>query len=161
MNPRPAVRANQPAGLSRARLGRGVGLIEVLVALLVLSVGMLGVAMTQTRALGSNNSSMARSMAVVASYSILDAMRADRANLAAYSSVTVSADSCPAGGSTRAARQINAWCNELGARLGAASTTLGQIRCNGSDCTVTITYDDSRLGIPGVGTQTVVTRAML
>ncbi|SFF66025.1 type IV pilus assembly protein PilV [Fontimonas thermophila] len=139
----------------------GVGLIEVLIAVLILSIGLLGIAFVQTRSLSGNNSSMARSMAVVATYSILDAMRADRANLAAYDGVSVTANSCPTGGSTRAMRQIIAWCTELGARLGAAASTRGEIRCTGSLCTVTITYDDSRIGAAGTSTQTVVTRAML
>ena len=70
-----------------ARLGgrhqAGVGLIEVLVAVLVLSIGFLGVAALQARSMSTNNSAMVRSMATIASYSILDAMRADLPNAVA------------------------------------------------------------------------------
>src|SRR3546814_15356356 len=59
---------------------RGVGMIEVLVSVLVLSVGLLGIALVQTRALANKTSSMGRSLATVATYSILEAIRADRAN---------------------------------------------------------------------------------
>src|SRR3546814_7739729 len=79
----------------------------------LLSVGLLGIALVQTRALANNNSSMGRSLATVATYSILEAIRADRANLAAYSDISVEGGSCAAGGSTLHEQQINAWCKEL------------------------------------------------
>src|SRR3546814_2019651 len=88
---------------------RGVGMIEVLVSVLVLSVGLLGIALVQTRALANNNSSMGRSLATVATYSILEAIRADRANLAAYSAISVEGGSCAAGDRKRPRRQLNAW----------------------------------------------------
>ena len=60
---------------SSRRHQQGVGLIEVLIAVLVVSIGFLGVAALQVYTLSTNNSAMARSMTTVASYSILDAMR--------------------------------------------------------------------------------------
>lgn len=139
-----------------------MGLIEVLVAVLILSIGLLGVAFVQTRSLSGNNSSMARSMAVIASYSILDAMRADRARAASgeYDG-QIAADNCPTAGSSLKSVQLSAWCAELGARLGAAGTTVGAIDCEAGACTVTITFDDSGIGIGGSATQQVVTRAIL
>lgn len=143
---------------------RGVGLIEVLIAVLILSIGLLGIAAMQTRSLSANNSSMARSMAVLATYSILDAMRADRANAVANAYTgTVTASSCPSlsGTPSLAQRQLASWCSELGNTLGAASTTTGAIACATGDCTITITFDDSRIGSGGTSTQSVVTRGAL
>ncbi|HCO43738.1 MAG TPA: type IV pilus modification protein PilV [Gammaproteobacteria bacterium] len=138
----------------------GVGLIEVLVSVLVLSIGLLGIAWVQTRALSSNNSSMARSMAVVASYSILDALRADRVNATAYNG-TVTTNACPDPG-TLVQTQLSNWCNELAAALGAVANTTGEVTCAADgECTITITYDDSRIGAGGNATQTVVTKGML
>lgn len=146
---------------------RGVGLIEVLIAVLVLSIGFLGIAALQAKSLSTNNSAMTRSMAVVASYSILDAMRADRTNaLAGAYNQTVVADNCPATG-TLAQTQLNTWCTELGQNLGALATTTGTVNCTATgDCTVTITFDESRVGTTSGGTSntgvsTVTTRAML
>ncbi|WP_028006732.1 type IV pilus modification protein PilV [Solimonas flava] len=160
MNPHPASSAARRCG---RRVGaRGAGLIEVLVAVLILSIGFLGIALVQTRALSQNNSSMGRSMAIVASYSILEAMRADRANaLSGAYDTTVVADNCPASG-TLAETQISNWCSELSASLGGAATTTGTIDCDaGGTCTVTIQFDDSRVGASGDSEQTVVTKAML
>ena len=149
----------------------GVGLIEVLVAVLVLSIAFLGIAALQAMSLSTNNSAMARSMATVASYSILDAMRADidGARNGAYNTSTpIAANACPAASGSLASAQLNQWCSQgLGNKsLGAVASTTGSIACTAvgtasADCTVTITFDDSRAGAGGSNKQQVVTRAML
>jgi type IV pilus assembly protein PilV len=146
---------------------RGIGMIEVLIAVLIVSIGFLGMAALQAKALSTNNSAMARSMATVASYSILDAMRADLVNAGtgAYNG-TVTASSCPAAGSTLASSQLSAWCNQLGLALGAVASTTGAVNCSAAgstsvDCVITIQFDDSRAGVGGSSTQQVVTRAGL
>jgi type IV pilus assembly protein PilV len=146
---------------------RGVGLIEVLVAVLVLSIGFLGIAALQARSLSMNNSAMARSVATMDSYSILDAMRADlvSAQSNAYNG-TVKASACPTATGTLADTQLTQWCNQLGAGLGASASTTGTINCTGAPdvCTVTVQYDDSKSESAATdtsGTQTVTTVAML
>jgi type IV pilus assembly protein PilV len=144
----------------------GVGLIEVMVAVLVLSIGFLGIAALQMLSLSTNNSAMARSMATISSYSILDAMRADAAVAEAGTYNTgatpVAANSCPASGASFKSQQIFAWCAQLGQTLGAQATTIGTIDCGSIGvCTVTITFDDSRAGSGGSNSQTVTARAML
>ena len=131
--------------------------------MLVLAIGLLGIALVQTRSLSSNNSSMSRSMAIMASYSILEAMRADRANATGGGyNTSVAANSCPATGTSVAAQQLNNWCVELGQALGAVASTTGAVRCDGvGTCTITLTYDDSRIGVGGTATQTVVTKSIL
>jgi len=56
----------------------GFSLIEVLVAILILSIGLLGLAGLQNRALRGNQSAMLRSRAVQRCEDILDRMRANR-----------------------------------------------------------------------------------
>jgi type IV pilus assembly protein PilV len=57
---------------------RGTTLIEALVALLVLSIGLLGVAGLQMTSLRNNRSAHLRSQAQVMAYDITDRMRANR-----------------------------------------------------------------------------------
>jgi type IV pilus assembly protein PilV len=57
---------------------QGFTLIEVLVALVIISVGLIGLAALQTGGLRNNNSAMIRSQAVLAAEDILDRMRANR-----------------------------------------------------------------------------------
>lgn len=144
-----------------ARHQSGVGLIEVLIAVLIVSIGFLGVAALQVMSLSTNNSAMARSMATVSTYSILDAMRADRTNaVGGKYNATVKAGSCPAAGSTLTSRQLNVWCVQLGSNLGAADSTTGKVDCSSKgDCTITITFDDSRSG--GSNALQVVTKAAI
>lgn len=142
----------------------GIGMIEVLIAVLVLSIGFLGFAALEAKSLSTNNSAMARSMATINSFSILDAMRADIANAktGAYNG-TVTANACPAAGTGSLAKvQLNQWCKQL-ATLGAAATTTGTINCDASGtCKITIQFDDSRAGTNfGSSAQKFVTQAML
>ena len=151
--------------LPAAHAQSGVGMIEVLIAVLIVSIAFLGIAAMQAMSLSSNNSAMARSMATIASYSIMDAMRADLANAqgGAYNTdKAIGADRCPDAGGGMAADQMNQWCKQLGENLGATATTTGAINCSASgDCTVTITFNDIRKSADGSKQQTVVTRAIL
>ena len=150
----------------------GVGLIEVLVAVLVLSIGFLGVAALQARSLSTNNSAMVRSMATIASYSILDAMRADITNaLGGKYNGTVKGNSCPTSTGTLAQAQLAQWCSTELQPLGQSATTIGKISCSAASgvqsavCTITIQFDDSRAGDAGTSStsssQQFVTQAML
>lgn len=57
---------------------RGVALLEVLIAFFVLSVGLLGLAGMQIKALQFNQSSFQRSQALISAYEMLDRMRLNR-----------------------------------------------------------------------------------
>ncbi|MBN2871839.1 MAG: type IV pilus modification protein PilV [Halothiobacillaceae bacterium] len=145
----------------------GVGLIEVLIAVLVLSIGFLGMAALQTKALSNNNSAMDRTQATIASYSILDSMRADRSNaLAGNYDATVTVGSCTGNSGTLAEVQLDHWCTGSGnappdglAALGDGTT--GEVDCDGNGiCEITVTFDDDK-ATGGSNAQEVVTRARL
>lgn len=142
------------AGMVRQR---GVGLIEILVAVLILSLGLLGMAGLQANALKANQGSYTRSQAVMLSYYILDAMRADR-SAAIGLSYNMNA-TCSPGAITTADLAGNTrrdWLTSLRAGLGDANTTCGAITCDAlGNCSVSITWDDSRA--TGGTTQTLQT----
>ena len=160
--------AHRSCRRSGAATQSGVGLIEVLVAVLVLSIGFLSVAALQARSLSTNNSAMARSMATMASYSILDAMRADLTNAVggAYNG-TIKANACPSASASLANSQLSQWCKTDLAQLGVSASTAGTITCTAAAgtptayCTVTVQFDDSRAGLASSTAQQVVTKAML
>ncbi len=62
----------------------GFTLTEVLVALLVLGIGLLGLAALQARGVKFNHDANARSQATLLAYQIMDQMRADAASMASY-----------------------------------------------------------------------------
>ncbi|WP_435751028.1 type IV pilus modification protein PilV [Thauera sp. AutoDN2] len=134
----------------------GVSLIEVLVAVLVLSLGLLGMAGLQTSALRNNQSAFERSVAVIESYSIVDAMRVDRVN-AVNGVFNILIDGTPVGG-TFAGNELAKWRNRLAAQLGAGAA--GSVNCNGAACTITVRWQDERIGGAGA-VQTIQTEVQL
>jgi type IV pilus assembly protein PilV len=120
---------------------RGVGLVEVLISVLVLSVGMLGMAGLQTSTLRNNESSLQRGMAVVKAYYIADVMRADRLAAVNGNYDLAIGDAAPVGTSF-AARSRSDWRASLQTSLGPDAT--GSIDCNGPVCQVVVRWDDSR-----------------
>lgn len=123
------------------RWQRGVGLIEVLIALLVLSFGMLGMAGLQMWSLKYNQSALQRGMAVVETHTIADAMRADRA-AALRSEFDIALDAQPPSGNTFAQRAVRSWRQSLEGALGTGAT--GEVDCDGALCTIRVRWDDSR-----------------
>ena len=148
---------------------RGAGLIEILVAVLILALGLLGMAGLQANALKTNQSSYARGQAVMLSYYILDAMRADRASAIslAYNTGAVSGDviapicsPLAITGATLSDNTRRDWIQSLRTSLGNEDTTCGAINCDVTGvCTIQITWDDSRAG--GLGTQRFSTTSRL
>ena len=134
----------------------GVTLIEVLIAVLVLSVGLLGLAGLQTSSLRNNQSAMERSMAVIESYSIVDAMRVDRNN-AINGAFNIALDAEPVG-DTFAINELIKWRDRLAGSLGPEAT--GAVACNGTLCTVTVQWDDHR-GTQGLDAQQIATEVQL
>ena len=143
----------------RAKMG-GIGLIEVLVSVLVLGIGLLGVAALQSFALRGGQSSLESSQGVMQATSIIEAMRSNRANVANYNIAMTCA--VPAGGSL-AQNDLRDWITGLKSTMGTAadSTTCGQIACTvgTTDCVVTVRWDDARAG--GGATRSIATRTTI
>jgi len=131
------------------RQQRGVSLIEVMVSVLVLGVGLMGVAALQATALRNGQSSLERSQVVAYSYSILDAMRADHA-AALAGAYNTGGMQCgiPAAGNTLAQGDLRQWMQSLKEGMSGDAvndtTVCGQIACVANVCTVTIQWDDTR-----------------
>lgn len=121
-------------------LQKGVSMIEVLVAIIVLSIGLLGLAGLQSAGLTHNQSASFRSTATMMSYSILDSMRANRVE-ARNGSYNIAIGASLSSGSTVPEQDVSNWLNELALRLPAGT---GAINVNGNVVTVAVQWDDSR-----------------
>lgn len=151
----------------RTRRGQhGASLIEVLVAVLVMAIGLLGIAAMQTAALRNNQSALERSQAVIQSYAILDAMRANRAQAMA-GGYNTGALTCvvPAAAGTLAQNDLAAWMQSVHDTLGNDACGLVNCPANGL-CTVAVRWNDIRASDGGVtgqaaGNRTVTTMALL
>jgi type IV pilus assembly protein PilV len=136
----------------------GVGLIEVLIAVLVLSFGMLGMAGLQAFSLKSNQGALERGMAVMHTHSIADAMRADRV-IALGHGFDIDMDDEAAGGTTFADKYVAAWRTDLKTALG--DTAAGSVVCDGARCTITIRWSDQRVSGEADSQQQIVTVVQL
>ena len=121
-------------------LQQGATMIEVLVAVVVLSIGLLGLAGLQSVGLTHNQSANFRSTATMMSYSILDSMRANRIE-ARNGSYNVAIGTAVPSGTTVHEQDMSLWLNELSLRLPAGT---GAINVNGNTVTITVQWDDSR-----------------
>lgn len=133
----------------------GVGLVEILIAVLVLGLGLLGVAAMQSLALRNSQSALERSQAVVQAYAMADAMRANSvaAKAGSYNTATplcYSPSAGSAGGEADlAAADRAAWVQSLGKSLGATASTCGRVACVAELCTIEVIWDDTRGGSAG------------
>ncbi len=123
----------------------GLTLIEVMVALIVLSIGILGLATLQTASLNFNNGASQRTQATVLAYDMADKMRANRpaAQGGAYDIAFEDpppACAAPNNAGTVAEQDISAWRMALACRLPQAT---GSIVRAGNQVTLTVRWDDS------------------
>lgn len=117
---------------------RGVGLIEVLVTLLILSTALIALTAMQTRSLQYNHSAYLRSQANILAYDILDRVRINRPNVGAYS-LNVEANA-PTGSGSLVQRDLGEWRALVESTLPGGKSG---ITCNADRvCTVTITWDE-------------------
>lgn len=127
---------------------RGATLVEVLVTLLILCIGLLGVAALQIQALRANHGATLRSQATVLSHDIADRMRANRtAALAGAYDVAIGA--VPTG-TTLSDLDLASWKESLAAILPSGD---GAVVFAGGIATITVQWTD-RLGADTFVTET-------
>ena len=99
------------------RKNAGFSMIEVLITIVILMIGLLGLAGLQTKALTAQMEAYQRSQALILLKDMVDRISANRKNALSYVTELNPAASCPAAGATVASVDLNEWCNAL---LGAA-----------------------------------------
>ena len=126
----------------------GFTLVEVLIALLVLSIGMLGIAALYLESLRASRAALVRTQAVTLASDIADRMRANRDPAGAYNC----GGSCEAGegGNAIARADLNAWRTAVAVQLpgGTSAVTYAAGLANTPDVYVVtvswteVGYDD-------------------
>jgi len=152
---RPARPCRQPP--EPAFYNQGFSLVEVLVAVIVLAVGLLGIAALQVSVLKANDSAMLRSFATVATYDVIDRIRADPTAMTVEleETTTIPVGQCastpPA---TTPLTPLTRWYRDFCAvglppPLGSQSPmtidcTQPGNGCGRGNCKITVFWDDSR-----------------
>ncbi|MDY1035180.1 type IV pilus modification protein PilV [Stenotrophomonas sp. CFBP8980] len=123
-------------------------MIEVMVAVLLLSIGGLAAASAQLVALKRNEGALVRTAAVYATSSLAEAIRANPAGFksGAYDTngTVCTHDEAPTGDLAR--QDITHWLQGLSGQGDASMQVCGAVRCTADACTASITWDDQRAG---------------
>lgn len=135
---------------SSRRNQAGASLLEVLIAVLILAIGLLGIAALQSVTLKNTQSSSERTAAIIQSYAILDMMRANRADAIARRYDTGWLCEAPADpAASRIAGDMARWIGQL--RESVGNTACGQIDCGAVNCIIGVRWNDER----GTGDETL------
>ena len=126
---------HSPKSLHCTRRQRGFSLIEVLIAILILAIGLLGIAHMQASGMRSTHGAYLRTQATFLAGDILDSMRAN-VTAARGGSYDVAFGGAGTGGTVEGDDLI-AWKAALAAALPAGD---GQITTTGSDVTVEVSW---------------------
>ena len=121
---------------------RGVSLIEVLVAVVILTIGLLGLAGLQAGGMRVSQGATFRGLASQYASDMADRMRAnaDAAKAGSYS-LSLGASYPVTMSSAAVTNDVNDWMTRMRAVLPAAD---GSIVANGNEVTITIQWDDRR-----------------
>lgn len=119
---------------------RGFTLLEVLIAIVVLSIGLLGLAGLQANGMRQNHSSNLRSQATFLAYDIMDRIRANRQTALDNGAYNIDIGDSPSGSGLEF-NDLSEWKTTLAASLPAGDGSVSQA---GSIFTITIQWDDSR-----------------
>lgn len=113
-------------------------MIEILVAVLVISIGILGLATLQGTATRQNSNAYLRSQATILAHDIAERMRANSENADDY--VLAMADDPPTD-TTRAAEDLAEWIASIEKLLPQGD---GEIERDGDHFTISVEFDVSR-----------------
>jgi len=115
----------------------GFSLVEMLVATLVLSLGLLGIAGMQTLSLRNNNNSYMSTQANLMAYDIVDSMRANRDAALASSYNIAMSSSAPAGNAVWET-DLRTWLGNVGSLPNGD----GSVDCDAANdvCTIKVRW---------------------
>lgn len=132
----------------------GMSLIEAMIALVVISVGLLGIAALQITALQQNSSSQWHSQAVWDSYEISDRILANKSVFNSYDGIKTSKNyeqDCQTKTCT-AAQMVTADAQAWASKISELPSGLGIISSPQVDqLTITVMWDDEGTGVSGTG----------
>jgi len=137
---------------------KGVTLVEVLVALLVLTIGLVGLAALQLNGLRFNHSAYLRTQSTILAYDIIDSMRVNR-DQARGGGYTIAIGATTAGGSCSSActpsqlasSELRGWKANLASSLPQGDGSITDIAVGTTRTVrVTVQWQEDRGDISGV-----------
>ena len=149
---------------------RGAGLIEILISVLVLSIGLLGIAAMQIRSVKNNQSALEYSIALIQQQSIKETlMLARNSALEGKFNIGLEDEAYPginpnmppsskSDAEVFAENAVMAWRSSIKSLLGDSATS--SIYCANAVCTIVLQWNDNR-GLQASSIQTIKTETRL
>lgn len=130
---------------ARQRRSCGASLLEVLIAMLIFSFGMLGLAALQTYSVKANQGAHFRSQATALANTLLDNIRANRSNIGDYYSNAYVATTCGTAptASAAAALDLQMWRQQVACQLPQGNAAVAPI--SATEVAVCIRWSDARM----------------
>lgn len=132
---------------------RGVTVIESMIALLVISVGLLGIAALQLTSMKQNNTALQNSKAVWIGYTMADRIRANVGEFENYAGIDTDTGydrDCDANECT-SAQMIIADADAWETAVGDLPSGRGLITGDATELVITVMWDDEGTGATGTG----------
>lgn len=137
------------------QIEKGSGLIEVLITMLILSIGLMGIGLIQAQTLQNNHSAFLRSQAGFIAYDILERIRANRLSARSgqyattYGVTHAGANNCQTSSCTPtqlAGYDLMQWKANLSLTLPSGDGSVSQVATSGSEYIIEITvrWNDDR-----------------
>ena len=125
--------------LRHPRATSGFSLLELLVTLVVLSIGLLGLGLMQTTGLGLTKAAYSRTQAMMLASDIADRIRANENSAANYVGTAVAGSpNCKAGnlcsGTQLATSDLNDWANRVALELPSGVGTIYDVASTTAPC---------------------------
>ena len=122
----------------------GFTLLEVMISLLILSIGLLGIAALQANSLKTNHGAYQRTQAIFLTYDMMDRLRANRtAALAGQCDIALGG---VISGTSMCAVDVTDWQNNFVAALMPSGQGLIDCSTTANVCLVTVQWDEGRQG---------------
>ena len=131
----------------------GVTLVEAMIALLVISIGLLGIASLQITAMNQNTSALNHSQAVWTAYNMSDRIRANISEFNNYSGIDTTnsySQDCMASACNNAQMRVSD-AADWSTMVGNLPAGRGIITANADGLLVTVMWDDDGTGATGTG----------
>ncbi len=134
---------------------KGFSLLEILITVIIVAVGLLGLAALQITSLKANHGALQKTQATFLAYDIADRIRSNR-NEGINGNYDISLADIKPTGSTLPETDLNDWLTSIANLLPSGD---GAVDCaNTGDCTITITWNISREGIVDASNNEVTLR---
>lgn len=130
---------------------KGFSMIELLVAVVISAIGLLGIAAMQTMSIKNVNNTQFRTLATIYAYDMAERMRSNKASAPQYVGADTSSGMPCSGCSGIATADVAAWKTSItqNSNVGGLPEGVGTVSLNGDVYSIAITWEEQQRDASG------------